>query len=78
MAQAMLSVPISAEVKEEMGRHREIRWVEVARQAIIDHLDLLERMDKLLAKSKFTEQDAVKHGKRVNQSLLNRFKKGRH
>ena len=64
---AILSVPLPVSVKERMDKRREIRWVEVARQAILEKLSVLERMDALLAKSEFTEQDAIVHGRVVSK-----------
>lgn len=74
MGSAVLSVPLPADVKKQMDRHSEIKWVEVARKAIVEKLELLERMDALLAESQFTEKDAVRHGRKVNQGVLKRHR----
>lgn len=61
-----MSVP--DDLYEEMKKHPEIRWSEVARQALAKKLDDLRRLDALLRDSKLTEQDvehvarSVKHG----------------
>lgn len=60
MVSLTLSVP--EELKRKMDKFPEINWSEVARQAISEKTVILERMNKLLAKSTFTEQDALKHG----------------
>lgn len=67
LAYSVLSVPLPGELKAEMDRHREIRWVEVARQAIVERLRILEKMDELLAKSEFSEKDALRHGRLVSR-----------
>ena len=67
MEHAILSVPLPVKVKADMARHREIRWVEVARQAIIRKLSVLEKMDDLLAESEFSERDALEHGHAVSK-----------
>lgn len=72
MAFGMLSVPLTQEVKTEMDKHSDIKWVEVARKAIIEKLQLLEKMDELLAKSEFTQEDALRHGRIVNKRVLAR------
>ncbi len=68
MAGTVLSVPLTAELRSEMDKHREIKWVEIARQAIAARLKALDMMDLLLENSELTEQDAVKHGKAVKKA----------
>lgn len=75
VANAILSVPLPVEVRAEMDAHKEIKWVEVARQAIIRQLEVLEKMDELLSKSDFSEQDALSHGKAVNKKVWARHKR---
>ena len=67
MVSLTLSVP--EELKHKMDKFPEINWSEVARQAITERTAILERMNKLLAKSTFTEEDALKHGKLVNKKV---------
>src|SRR3972149_3986325 len=55
MANLTLSVPDA--LYEEMKRHPEIRWSEVARQALARKLEDLGRLDALLAKSTLRERD---------------------
>lgn len=44
MTNVTLSVP--PELAKKMKKHPEVRWSEVARQAIADHLEFLELLDK--------------------------------
>ena len=74
MANAVLSVPLPADVKSEMEKHGEIKWVEVARMAIVEKLRLMDKMDALLSKSDFTEADAIRHGKAVNKKVFEHHK----
>lgn len=71
MVSMTLAIPM--EMKSEMEGHPEINWSEVARRAIHDKLVLLDRMDKLLANSKLTEQDALELGRKVNKALAKRY-----
>ncbi len=71
----MLSVPLPIGLKDEMRRHPEIKWVEVARKAIEEKIGILKRMDELLSKSTFTEEDALKHGRIVNKKVWAKTKK---
>lgn len=71
MVNITLAVP--QELKKEMDNHPELNWSEVARQAIRQRLQLLKRMDQLLAKSKLTEKDAVEIGRKVKRGLAKRY-----
>ncbi len=64
-----LTLSVSEELKREMERFPEMNWSEVARQAIKKRVELLRRMDKMLAKSELTEEDALELGRKVNKSL---------
>lgn len=71
MVSITLSVP--EELKKEMDYYRELNWSEVARQAIKEKIVLLKKMDALLAKSKLTEEDAVRLGRKVNKALTKKY-----
>lgn len=49
MANVTLSVPPG--LAKKMKKHPEVRWSEVARQAIADHLEFLELLDKATDRS---------------------------
>ncbi len=55
-----------------MKEHQEIRWSEVARQALWEKARKLELMDKLLSKSTLTEEDALELGRKVNRAVAKR------
>jgi len=65
----MLSVPLPANVKQEMSKYPEIKWVEVARRAIVERLEILEKMDKMLSKSTLTQEDALRIGREINKKV---------
>ncbi|MFH1181409.1 MAG: hypothetical protein V1702_00455 [Candidatus Woesearchaeota archaeon] len=71
MVSITLSVPV--ELKGEMDRHPEMNWSEIARQAIREKLNILAKMDKLLAKSRMTEKDALELGRKINRAVAKRF-----
>ena len=66
-----LSVP--EELKEEMDKHPEMNWSEIARQAIKERIVLLKKMDAFLVNSKMTEKDAIELGRKVNKALAKRY-----
>ena len=52
-----------------MRRHKEIKWSEVAREALWNQARKLELMDKFLSKSALTEKDALEIGRKVNEAV---------
>ena len=72
MVSITLAVP--PELKAEMDEHPELNWSEIARRALRDKLELLKKMDKLLANSKLTEEEAIYLGRKVNKGLAKRYR----
>jgi len=75
-----ITLSIPEEVYVEMKRRPDIRWSEVARQAIAERIHRegqLEEMDHALAKSRLTQADAIELGRRVNRGMWERYKKDR-
>ena len=70
MTNMTLAVP--EDLKSVMDRHREVRWSEVARIAMWEHAKKLELMDKLVAKSKLSEKDAMEIGRKIKQEVAKR------
>ena len=71
----ILSVPLPEELKEEMEKHREIKWVEVVRQALWEKVKTLEKLDEIMAKSELREEDAEKHSKIVKERVWKKHRK---
>ena len=65
MASLTLSVP--QDLKHKMDAFRYINWSEVARAAIINKIQLLEKMNSLLSKSHLTEEDTLKYGRMIKK-----------
>ena len=72
---SILSVPLPAELRGEMEKHKEIKWVEVARQALWEKVRTLEKLDEIMGKSKLTEKDVEKHARIVNRKVWEKHKK---
>jgi len=64
-----MTLSIPEEIHEIMRRHREIRWSEIARSAILEHVEKLAMMDKLASKSKLTMKDISEINKKVKKGL---------
>lgn len=67
MANLTLSVP--DDLYEKMKKHPEIRWSEVARQALAKKLDDLRRLDALLRESKLRDEDVEVLGRKVKEGV---------
>ncbi len=72
MVSMTLSIP--QELKKEMERFPEINWSVIAREAIKRKLAILQEMNKLLSKSKLTEEDAILFGKQITKKAAKRYK----
>ena len=70
MTNMTLAVP--KDLHEIMKKHNAIKWSEIARQALWDHARKLELMDKLLSKSKLTEEDAERIGHKIKHAIARR------
>ena len=74
MGNITLSIP--EEVHKQMKRFSDIRWSEVARQAIIKKIEMIalaEKAEKLAKKSKLTEKDVQEFSKKINAAAAKRF-----
>jgi len=71
MVSMTLSIP--KELKKEMERFPEINWSVVAREAIKRKIAILQKMNKLLAKSELTEDDAIFFGKKVTKKVAKKL-----
>jgi hypothetical protein len=67
-----MTLAIPEELVKIMKKYNDIRWSEVAREAMWDKAKKLELMDKLLANSKFTEEDAIEIGRKINAAMAKR------
>jgi len=67
-----MTFAVPEELHQLMSKHRDIRWSEVARQALWERARTLELMNKLLVSSKMNEKDALELGKLVNKGVAKR------
>jgi hypothetical protein len=67
MANVTLSIP--DEIYRIMKKHREMRWSEIARQAIIQKVRKLELMDKIASKSKLTMKDIEEINQKIKKGI---------
>ena len=72
MVNVTLSIP--NELKHKMDTFAEINWSAVAREAFDEKINDLEFIKKFKAKSRITEEDALKWGKQVSRALSSRLR----
>jgi hypothetical protein len=58
-----------------MKSHPEIKWSEVARQAMWEYARRLKMMDEVTGRSKLTEEDVFEIGTKTKKSLTSRYAK---
>jgi hypothetical protein len=73
MVNMTLAVP--EELHDIMKQHNEIRWSEIARKAMWEQAKKLELMERLVAKSKLTEEQAESIGEKIKSGLHRRHYK---
>ncbi len=69
-----ITLAISDPIFEKMKQFTEVKWSEVARNAIEQRIEMLETLDKIASKSKLTEKDAEEIAKKVKQGIARRHK----
>ena len=60
-----ITLAIPAELRNQMAVFPEINWSEVARQAIMEKVRTLARMNELLRNSTVTEAETITAGRRI-------------
>jgi hypothetical protein len=69
-----VTLAVSKELHEEMRRHPEVKWSEVARRALQVEVERLHIFDALLSGSRLTVEDAVRLGRKINRSAAARLR----
>ena len=72
MTNMTLAVP--EDLKKIMEKHKEIKWSEVARNAMWEHAKKLEIIEKLVSKSRLTEKDALEIGRKIKEGIAKKHK----
>jgi len=64
-----MTLAIPEELHKIIKKHKEIKWTEIARQAMWEQARKLELMDNLLSKSELTEKDALEIGRNIKREI---------
>ncbi len=67
-----MTLAIPEKLMAVMKKHKEIKWSEVAREALTEKAEELNLMDQILSKSRLTEKDAIEIGRKINEGIAKR------
>ena len=67
-----MTLAIPDELHAKMKKMSDIRWSEVARQAIAQRIEDLEVMNKITSKSKFTKKDIDELSEKIKEGMAKR------
>lgn len=71
-----VTINVDTALKKMLGRHPEINWSEVARQAWRQKAQTLEMLDELTARSTATEQDVAELAAKLRKGIARRHERG--
>lgn len=67
-----MTFSVPEDLHKEMRRHKDVRWSEVARRALVRELDRLHIYDRLLSESRLNEVDAIEIGRTIRRRRARR------
>lgn len=70
-----MTLALPDELHRIMRNHPEIKWSEIARQAMKEYAKKLELLDDITSKSSLTEKDAIEIGKIAKRDLAERYRR---
>lgn len=70
-----LTIAIPEELKKELSEFKVINWSEVAREAFEKKVIQLRILESFSKESEFTQEDALRLGRKVNEAMSKRFSK---
>ncbi len=68
-----MTLSISEELHRKLAQHPELKWSEVARQALEKKIKEISLIESIVAKSKLTEEDAERIGHKLKAEIRKRF-----
>ena len=70
-----MTIAIPVDLHEKMRKHNEIKWSEIARRAIREYVEVLDKLDKLTADSKLEEEDIDELDHKIKKDISKRYRK---
>ncbi len=71
----IMTLDIPHDLYDIIKSHNEIKWNEIAFNAMLGYAMKLKLLDKIMEKSEFTESDAMEMDKIIKRSLKERYEK---
>jgi hypothetical protein len=70
-----MTIAIPGDLHEKMKKHNEIKWSEIARRAIREYIEELDKLDKLTANSKLDEGDIDELDHKIKKGMSKHYRK---
>lgn len=70
-----VTLSVSEEVHDIMKRHREIRWSEIARKAIMAEAERFNLIEKIASRSKLTMKDVEEINEKIKKGMFAHYNK---
>ena len=73
-----ITISVPEELKKRLEEFPEINWSEVLRALIsekVKRLEILKKLDKAFENSEMTEDDALRIGNEIKESMWKKYKK---
>jgi len=70
-----MTIAIPGDLHEKMKKHTEIKWSEIARRAIREYIEELDKLDKLTANSKLDEGDIDELDHEIKKKMSKHYRK---
>lgn len=70
-----VTLAVPEELHKIMKKHPEIKWSEVARQAMWEYARKLELLDEIAGRSKMSAKEAAEIGEKVKRRIEGRYTK---
>jgi hypothetical protein len=67
-----MTLAVPENLTQIIKKHREVKWSEVARQALWNEANKLELMDLILSKSKLKEEDVKEISAKIKKEIAKR------
>jgi hypothetical protein len=70
-----MTLAIPEDLHEIMKKHTDIKWSEVARRALRDYAEKLDKLDRMLHDSKLTDEDVDQIDHKIKKSMAKKYRK---
>lgn len=70
-----MTIAIPQELHDKMRKHSEIKWSEIARRAIREYMDELDRLDRMADGSRLEDEDIDALDHKVKKGVARRYRK---